>query len=455
MIGRQGKQRPWCGMSSILIVAAMIIIMFYTYAFFEMGRSNLSPSLPNIWSTLWDSDGGVEEYEQDGENNEPARDLDHFIATEANILHAKDKDVTWKKGVVHRPVLKRYNQDTYPDFIPLLGILDKWNPDNPDPPADFIETIQHFDYSNQAERALAVEYRDANVPFKMYNVPEFDQVSKKWTTEYLGDKLKYSKHIHVEKSKDNHFMYWALKPWKKAKVESQGYVPPTEIITDEMPFEEWLSIAQKADAEHYSVDKNKNIPHYYFMSNAPIHDRRDTFIARDLPMFSSGKRNFFISKPGENKGTQCRFGMRGVISEAHYDTGRNMIVMLKGVKRYILAPPGACEQVQLIPDKDDPSYRHSKLDWSNMTVARDNHFDKTPALDTIVREGEVLFVPSYWLHYIVSLEYSIQCNSRFGPPEDEALFEPIAKCFEESLKNAPDKPPLHEKKPSKRLRQNK
>ena len=35
-----------------------------------------------------------------------------------------------------------------------------------------------------------------------------------------------------------------------------------------------------------------------------------------------------------NKGIQCRFGMRGVIAEAHYDGGRNMVAMLKGAKRY-------------------------------------------------------------------------------------------------------------------------
>jgi hypothetical protein len=40
----------------------------------------------------------------------------------------------------------------------------------------------------------------------------------------------------------------------------------------------------------------------------------------------------------------------------------------------------------------------------------------------------VLYIPSYWFHYPVSLEYSIQCNSRSGaPPAGEGQRE-IEEC---------------------------
>ena len=32
----------------------------------------------------------------------------------------------------------------------------------------------------------------------------------------------------------------------------------------------------------------------------------------------------------------------------------------------------------------------------------------------VVRAGEVLYIPSYWFHYIVSLDQSVQCNTRSG-----------------------------------------
>ena len=65
------------------------------------------------------------------------------------------------------------------------------------------------------------------------------------------------------------------------------------------------------------------------------------------------------------KGIQCRFGMRGIISEAHYDQGRNMVAMIKGAKRYILTPPASCTQLGIITDKRHPSFRHSQIDWSD------------------------------------------------------------------------------------------
>ena len=45
------------------------------------------------------------------------------------------------------------------------------------------------------------------------------------------------------------------------------------------------------------------------------------------------------------------FGMKGVIAEAHYDGGRNMVAMLKGAKRYILSPPKDCERLSIIKEK--------------------------------------------------------------------------------------------------------
>ena len=49
------------------------------------------------------------------------------------------------------------------------------------------------------------------------------------------------------------------------------------------------------------------------------------FLSNDLALFSTTVDNFFVSKVSANKGIQCRFGMKGVIAEAHYDGGRNMV----------------------------------------------------------------------------------------------------------------------------------
>ena len=70
-----------------------------------------------------------------------------------------------------------------------------------------ISTKKHFDYNNNEERQLASKFRDLELPFKLYNIPEIDRVRLLWTNDYLKSKLT-AKHCHVEKSKTNHFMYW-------------------------------------------------------------------------------------------------------------------------------------------------------------------------------------------------------------------------------------------------------
>ena len=97
--------------------------------------------------------------------------------------------------------------------------------------------------------------------------------------------------------------------------------------------------------------------------------------------------------------------------------------------RYILAPPLACPRLEIIEDRHHPSFRHSRTDWSDPADYMRARFDQTDGVETILRKGEVLYIPSYWFHYIISLEYSAQCNARSGtPPHDEGLGE-IAKCI--------------------------
>lgn len=36
------------------------------------------------------------------------------------------------------------------------------------------------------------------------------------------------------------------------------------------------------------------------------------------------------------------------------------------------------------------------------------------AIETVLKAGEILYIPSHWFHYIVSLQKSAQCNVRAG-----------------------------------------
>ena len=330
---------------------------------------------------------------------------------------------------IHRPEqLQSPPVSGYPVYQSLLDVVSIWSPDDPEPPIFFKETLQRFNYSDKLERSYAEKFRNAELPFKLYDIPDISKVSKKWNDAYLSRKMR-DEVARVEKSKSNHFMYW------NANINRQrypvGFVPPTGVI--DMKFEDWIKIAHNADENR----ENNATTHYYFMTGASANDHLRSFrsfMSQDLPIFSTRRNNFFISNVNANKGIQCRFGMRGIIAEAHYDSGRNMVAMIKGAKRYILNPPRACKQLGIISDVKHPSYRHSVIDWSDISEATSRGFASVDAVDTILQAGEVLYIPSYWFHYIVSLKYSIQCNSRSGsPPHKEGEAE-ILSCVGEPKK---------------------
>eukprot|EP00981_Chlorochromonas_danica_P000630 scaffold143_cov173-Ochromonas_danica.AAC.6 len=312
------------------------------------------------------------------------------------------------------------NDEKQLSYDNLYNIIARWNPDDPEIPTNFREKIQHFDYGNPYERQLAEKWRDAELPFKLYNVSDFQAVSKKWTDSYLIKAVQSCpRRPHVERSTNNHFLFWSGRPSR-----IRNYRPPTELVSG-MTYKEWVKLAHEADAKKL----DNTTEHYYYMVGADAHEHGRTFVSRDLPMFSTEENNFWITNVAANKGIQCRFSMRGIISATHYDTGKNFVAMLKGAKRYILTPPRTCDRLGIIPDTHHPSYRHSTIDWSDLGQAKDNHFDLVDAIDTIVHKGELLYIPSFWFHFIVSLKYSIQCNSRSGTPPGRKGWEHIMACF--------------------------
>lgn len=62
-----------------------------------------------------------------------------------------------------------------------------------------------------------------------------------------------------------------------------------------------------------------------------------------------------------------------------------------------------------------PSARHSRVDWTNATdYTPYSQFVNALATEVVLIGGEMLYIPSYWLHYMVSQDANIQCNSRSG-----------------------------------------
>lgn len=117
--------------------------------------------------------------------------------------------------------------------------------------------------------------------------------------------------------------------------------------------------------------------------------------------------------------------MRSTIAECHYDSNRNFIINLGGIRRWILASPSQCDSLYLYPP-GHPSSRHSKVNWAAPDYVKYPKFSLAQTHEVILKPGDILYLPTGWFHYIVSLNINYQCNSRSGTTSRE--MNHLRKC---------------------------
>jgi hypothetical protein len=310
----------------------------------------------------------------------------------------------------------------YPKLQPLQDLFGAWPQDDIDhPPSPMVETLQHFDYTTQLDAALA--YRERKLPFKLTNVPELLAANLKWTDDYVARHFDSSQaQGKCQESRYNFFAFFQPNGWN---VERMG-LPPTR--NNDWTFREWSEHAKYADAFGLQAQQ----PHFYWQSGVPKEERELdasswTFVSKDLPSFSSPDPTFICPDPQEQKGIQCRFGERGVTAATHFDAGKNMVGMITGAKRYVLSPPNQCQHLGIVTRRGNAIFRHSLLNFghfggdekgeegmSEEERAWLHKAGQSLAVETVLKAGEVLYIPSHWFHYIISLQKSAQCNVRSG-----------------------------------------
>lgn len=291
--------------------------------------------------------------------------------------------------------------ENYPMEWPLVTLLDNWNPNDTTKRTGIYQGLCTFDY--ETELFKAERYREAEKPFLLRNDPQVLRVVERWSQPgYLSDILGNQKY-HTEYSKTNHLMYYK---GNGSKLD-ENWEPPIKNIR--MTYDEWLEKATQP-LEDMGPDK----PHWYFRVNGK--GTEGSFVYEELPFFKPQK-NFYIVDEMNTRGVNCRFGMNGNIAEAHFDGSRNFIMLFGGERRYILSHPKSCDKLGLYK-KPHPSSRHSALDWSNPDLEQFPEFSEAMANEVVLQAGDVLYLPTNWLHFIVSLGLNWQCNARSGFTND-------------------------------------
>mmetsp|Transcript_36466 Transcript_36466/g.88324 ORF Transcript_36466/g.88324 Transcript_36466/m.88324 type:complete len:267 (+) Transcript_36466:3694-4494(+) len=260
----------------------------------------------------------------------------------------------------------------------------------------------------------------------------------------LGQNTKYT----TEYSSTNHYIYvnQILKAryrgdrqLRKGNVglggKGEHKEPTTSMNTKvQMTYLEWLALAHAtknataATSRNADPQSDSEKPHWYFQfmtcgtyekgeckSTANVTTSRLETLGSEL-LFLSDPKSFYIIEADQQKGRiQCKFGMAGTTSQAHFDTPRNFLVLLGGKRRYILGRPDSGNYARFyIHSGAHPSARHSAVNWSAPNLTQHPLFAKAKATEAILKAGEVLYIPPKWIHSIVSLSITMQCNAWSG-----------------------------------------
>lgn len=334
--------------------------------------------------------------------------------------HAADTNVS-----KHSNASASYNvldcPDTPPPGYPFswntLEILDHWPVDDTTPRPTIHQGLCVFDFRTDYEKAMT--YRMAEVPFVVENDPSVAKTTERWNTPGYMEQLLGDAEHRTEYSENNFFMYATPVSKKKhrgrmrsnSRKVPEGWKEPTAMRY--MSYKSWLAVANVTNDE-LGPDK----PHYYFrlFGDGVVTEKHEKYssdyLFDELPFFQP-KHSLYLVEQDGRWGINCRFGMKGVVAASHFDGSRNAVAVLGGSRRYILAHPNQCENMGLYP-MGHPSGRHSAVDWSKPDLEAFPEFAQAKANEVVMQPGQVLYLPTDWFHFIVSLELTFQCNSRSG-----------------------------------------
>jgi hypothetical protein len=159
-----------------------------------------------------------------------------------------------------------------PTYFKLGDLLSDWNPDDTSP-SRWLASKAHpskgnglarFDYSDPKQREIALQYRDQELPFVVYNVPDLDKaITETFTSSKLLGNIGKGR-ISVERIRSNNYLYYHAKKTAVVRKRYPDWEPPQEDV--EMTYPQFLTEVAAAEARPDYV--NSSIPLYYFTISA-------------------------------------------------------------------------------------------------------------------------------------------------------------------------------------------
>ena len=223
-------------------------------------------------------------------------------------------------------------------------------------------------------------------PIVLHRTPFDSWQSSRWTPSFLAGRPG-APHILSKKGKDNIFRYFAV----------NQPLSNVETMNSEKPFQEVIYPRGK-----FFELLERPFDGYFYYSSGGIEMLKlsDTVYSEEsLKMLTFpthkelGQVNFW-------------FGKENVTAYTHYDTSQNLHAMVYGQKTFLLLPPSAYSELNLYPCLHQ-FYRQVHTNVLDADIAKSL---RTKPLEVVLNQGEVLYIPPYWFHCVITMETSISLN---------------------------------------------
>ncbi|KAI7735546.1 hypothetical protein M8C21_004735 [Ambrosia artemisiifolia] len=112
----------------------------------------------------------------------------------------------------------------------------------------------------------------------------------------------------------------------------------------------------------------------------------------------------------EMKSVNAWFGPAGTVTPLHHDPHHNILAQVVG-KKYVRLYPASLSE-ELYPHSESMLKNSSQVDLDNIDPNEFPKFQDLEFMDCILEEGEMLYIPPKWWHYVRSLTTSLSKNGQ-------------------------------------------
>lgn len=111
---------------------------------------------------------------------------------------------------------------------------------------------------------------------------------------------------------------------------------------------------------------------------------------------------------GELRSLNAWFGPAGTVTPLHHDPHHNILAQVVG-KKYVRLYPASLSE-ELYPHKESMLSNSSQVDLENIDADKFPKVRELEFMDCILEEGEMLYIPPKWWHYVRSLTISFSVS---------------------------------------------